>query len=777
MLSSKVTYRTLKKRQPLLVWHAKNSQVFLGFVSVFIATGSTHAVSVEDSHPTNTSVLPTIQLSAEKNLSTEQTKSYTVAQSTSSTGLALSLKETPQSVSVVTRQQLDDQAAQTIGDVLGHATGITFKELDNGGRTTYRARGFDISNYKSDGLSMLGQSGFSGAGNSIDMDLYDHVNIVRGANGLLGGTGDPSATIDLVRKLPFKEFSGNLKIRTGSWNKKNIVGDINLPLTQDGRIRSRLVISAEDSDSFREHQTLERQGVLASIAMDVSDDTTLTAGFQYENSETKGASWGTNVPIWFADGSRTSFSRKFNPVADWSKTEREGKTFFTSLESQLNNNWKLTTRYAHTERNDFNNIGVLKVNGSNKNFPHWNQDGSGAYLNAIHQEVDSKDNALDVALSRPFSLFGREHELMLGFNGSEIASSSWTFNSKNCQIAGKNGFSNNSCQYRIELPANWQTWQGNEYPNFVANRTGARAITHTTLYGGYTAARFNLMDDLSLITGVRRSNYKTYIDNYNAAGEKTSRASQNTTQVWTPYYGLVYDITKTYSLYASYTDVFTPQTQQDINGRILDPITGASYEAGIKGAWFDNNLNASFAAFKSLQKNLAVRDGIKTGPDNITPAYFAGTGRKIQGFETEISGALTSEWNLFAGYTYLGINDQSTLDRADPRHLFRLSTTYDVSNLINGLTIGSGMSWQSHTVTSPNPGRPIGNGVFDTSPVKVSGYALFDVMARYKINQNLSASLNVSNLFDKTYYREFGFYNGLIYGEPRRVTLTLQAGF
>lgn len=761
--SAKFICKTLKTRQLTSVKSIKSSQLFLGFMSVFITTGAVHAADDD------ISVLPTIKVSA------EQTPTYTVSKINSSTGLTLTAKETPQSVSVITRQQLDDTNAQSIGDVMGQATGITFNELDVGGRTTYRARGFDITNYKSDGLAIAGQSDFSGAGNSINMDLYEQVSIVRGANGLLGGTGDPSATIDLVRKLPKKEFGGSVKLRTGSWNKKSAVGDINVPLTQDGSVRSRLVVSSEDSDSFRERENVKRTAVLASIAADVSNDTTIGAGFQYDKKNEHGVSWGTNVPIWFADGSLTNFSRKFNPSADWSRAEYEGKTFFTSLDSQLANDWKLSMHYSHTESEALTNLGVVKVNGRGTNYPHWNQDGTGAYLNALHSESETKSDALDVSLSGPFQLFGRQHELMLGINGSETEKTDWGLN---CSIEGITGFSANNCQYRIELPTNWQTWQGNEYSDFVVSRTGASAKTTTTLVGGYVAARWSLMDDLSLITGVRRSFYKTYVNNYGTNGILTSQTAQNLQQVWTPYYGLVYKITPTYSVYASYTDVFNPQTQKKENGDILDPIVGQSFETGIKGAWFDNNLNASLALFRSKQQNNAIADTGKTVVGTTDQAYYEGSGQKSQGVETEVSGALSPNWNVFAGYTYLDVtkkDDDGLL--SDPKHLVRLRTTYNLSDYINGLTIGAGSSWQSKIDNTPNPGRPLGNNTYDTTPLVVKGYALFDAMARYDINKNLSASVNISNLFDKTYYRQYGFYNGLIYGEPRRFTLSLEAKF
>ncbi|MEB3766230.1 TonB-dependent siderophore receptor [Acinetobacter sp. MD2] len=738
----------------------RNSSSIFGIISLVLASSVVHAANTEG-NPTD---LPTIKVSAEKKAT------YTAQKTSSSTGLALSPKETPQSVSVITRQQLDDTNAQTIDDVMGQATGITFNQLDVGGRTTYRARGYDITNYKSDGLAISGGSGFSGAGNSINMDLYEQVNIVRGANGLLGGTGDPSATIDLVRKLPKKEFGGSLKLRTGSWDKKNAVGDINVPLTKDGSVRSRLVVSTEDSDSFRDHENLKRTGILASIAADVSDDTTIGAGFQYEKSNMHGASWGTNVPIWFTDGSETHFSRSFNPVTNWSKAEREGKTFFTFLESDLGNDWKLKTNYAHTQRNDLSNIGLLKVNNKKGGgYTIWNKDGTGAFLNAFHTDRASTNNALDISLAGKVNLFGRQHDLMFGLNGSQLQET--TYGSV-CNLDGMSG-----CQIRQHNKlVDWRTWTGNEFGDFLYSRTGASTKATTNLLGGYMAARWSLMDDLSLITGVRRSYYNTYTNNYTVDGQNSGQSAKNSAHAWTPYYGLVYNFAENYSAYASYTDIFTPQSEQKTNGDVLDPITGQSYEAGIKGAWFNNSLNASLAVFKTKQKNKAVRDGNNHVLDDLTKnAYLQGTGRETQGFETEISGAVTDNWNVSAGYTYLSVKDQSTADREDPRHLLRLHTAYNLSDYINGLTIGAGASWQSYTLNTANPGRPLSDD--KDTPLKVKGYALFDAMARYDINQNFSLGLNVSNLFDKTYYRQYGFYNGLIYGEPRRFTLTLEAKF
>ncbi len=231
--------------------HPSGSSVLLGLIALALTSAPAQARQPDAGATASPApaTLPAIEVTGQTDEPTETTRAYTVPATRASTGLTLSPKETPQSVSVVTRQQMDDQGMQSIGDVLGSTTGITFVELDNGGRTTYRSRGFDITNYKVDGLSIIGGSSFNGGGSgAINMDLYDRVSIVRGANGLMGGIGDPSATVDLVRKRPGRTLGASLILRTGSWNKKNAVSDINIPLAADGRVRSRLVFSGEDSD-------------------------------------------------------------------------------------------------------------------------------------------------------------------------------------------------------------------------------------------------------------------------------------------------------------------------------------------------------------------------------------------------------------------------------------------------------------------------------------------------------------------------------------------------
>ena len=706
--------------------------------------------------------------------------SYQQIYSSSSTGMRLEEKETPQAITNIPRQQMEDENIQTLDDAMTSVSGISVNEVDIGSRTTYRARGFNINNYKIDGLEFNGESGFSGVGGAVNMDLYESVSILRGANGLLGGTGDPSATVSLSRKKAYREFGVQGRVDFGSWRKRRAMADINTPLTQDGDLRARLVISGEDSHTFRDNENPQVFGLLATMTYDLSPDTSVTAGYEYDYKKHKGASWGTNVPIWFADGSRSDFSRSYHPVSDWSHTTRKNHTWFASLEQNLGSGWHADAHYSYSDLESINSFGVLKANSAGSTWGFFDKDTGLAYLNAMHSESEGKQHAFSVNLTGPFQLLGREHELIVGFNGQRTEETSYQFSGAlgNCNIDGH--VPGRGCQYRLDLPTNWQTWKGNEYGAPKTHRTDARGVTRTTNYGGYLATRLELTDSLKVILGSRYSLYRSHANDYDRDNAKSARRSEIDKKVWTPYVGLTLDVTPEQTLYASYTDVFKPQTQRDVSGNIIKPIVGESYEAGIKSSWLDDRLSSTVAVFHAKQTNVAQADDDRTVLDTGDQAYVAnGTGIKSTGLDLQLAGALTHRWNVYAGYTYMNVVDRSpnSSPRQDPRHSFRVSTTYRPDILGDKLTLGSSISYDSSTTSTPMPGRPLAGGGFDNRPIRQSGYMLAHVMARYDVNKHLSVTARVNNLFDKKYYREYGFYNGLIYGEPRNFMANVQVRY
>lgn len=700
---------------------------------------------------------------------------YTVESTRSSTGLDLTPRQTPQSVSSITRQQMDDRDIHTIEQALDTTPGVSTSKSEVGGRTDFRARGYSISNWKVDGLQFQGGSDFSGGGNALNMDLYERIDIVRGANGLLGGTGDPSATVNLIRKAPTRTFGGSAYATYGSWDKRRLGADLNLPLSEDGRLRSRVVMTQQDANSFRDNQSERSRAALANFEFDLDDATTLGAGYQYEYNKVVGGGWGANIPIWYRDGSTTNLPRSTNLVPSWSFGEYTTRTAFGSLEHRFDNDWALDLKVAQSTAEVLNHRGLAKVNSAGRGSygGYWDQDGSGAVLNGLHSSSDTTQQSAQIDLSGPFQLFGRTHQAMVGYNDSRTVAWSPEYT---CTMVGADRISAPSvgCQFRANngLPVtDWHNGVDSDY-GMLASRTGRHSKTTTRLQGMYAATRLSITDPLSVIVGVRTTDYSATTNNVSGV-----RSNQQNSGIVTPYLGAVYDLNDTYSLYASYTDIFNPQTAETESGTKVEPIRGKSYETGIKGEWLDGRLNASAAYFRTKQQNKAVLDDGLTTPTG-GDAYKAGTGQETDGIDLEIAGALTPNWNVYAGYTYLHFRRVDSDGRSDPSHLFKASTTYRLSGPLDRLTLGAGVKAQSNIRAISSPaGQPVNGVSAGATDVNWSGYAIWNAMAKYQVTDDTSVSLNVDNLFDKHYYTQYGFYAGAIYGDPRNMSVTVSTAF
>ncbi|PBJ81983.1 hypothetical protein CMZ84_12495 [Lysobacteraceae bacterium NML93-0399] len=441
----------------------------------------------------------------------------------------------------------------------------------------------------------------------------------------------------LTRKRPDRHFGGNASMSFGRWDRRRLAGDLSVPITADGGVRALVALSGESGDGFRDRETIDRRAGLFHLEADLGERTRLNAGYQTEATRMGGASWGANVPIWFSGGSLTDLPRSTNPVADWSTAKRSSATTFAGLTRLWDNGWTLTANVARTRNEAWGHYGIVKPNNlSGSRFGgFWNQDGSGGHLNAFHTEGDGVRDNVDVTLTIPLHVARREHQLMVGFNGYEAEAPGYTFNRALCSCAMGSfpTYNAGSCQYRAGAYVidDWRTWDGSA-PALRTFRTHARNVDTTRLYGGYVAGRFELAEPLHLVVGARLSQYRTWRDSYDAANASTRGNADRESDVVTPYAGIVYDISPNFSLYASHTDVFTPQGDvRDANDRRLDPLTGKSQEAGIKGEFFDGALNSSLSVFRNLQDGLAESTNV-LHPETGLTVYRAVDGVKSKGY-------------------------------------------------------------------------------------------------------------------------------------------------
>ena len=670
---------------------------------------------------------------------TEGTGSYTPGTIATATRLVLTPRETPQSISVVTRQVMDDFGLKSIDDVMRHTPGITVSTFDTE-RTNYYSRGFSIENFQYDGIPTLRNAQYSAGQTMTDMAIYDRVEVLKGATGLLTGAGAPGGTINLIRKKPTSEFKSSIELGAGSWDNYRTQVDVSGPLTETGNVRGRAVAAYQDKKSFLDHYSRKTGVYYGILEIDVTPDTLLTLGADYQDSDPKGSSWTGTHTIFDAVGNKLDLPRSFNNGPQWGSWQQYSRTVFATLEHNFDNGWVTKGQYNH------------QVNGYDAPLGYISQDSATASsIFASKYTGETTSDSLDVYASGPFDLFGREHELVIG---QSLSTSRW----KGKDYRGNVTYFNNSYDF--------YNWHGEAIePLWGAPSKFNDETTRQT--GTYITGRFSLTDEMHLLLGTR-------IANYQVTGTSDSEESGKVI----PYAGLTYDLNENFTAYASYSTIFKPQTEYRDNTRtMLDPDEGKNYELGVKGEFFEGRLNSSLAYFEVHETNRPVTDSAFNSLPTTDFTAYVGTKSKTKGYEAEISGELTPGWQLQAGYTHKIARDDDgkKVSTWEPEDQVSFYTTYKLKGNLDKLTVGGGARWQSAGwQTVRNWGYPGGgrSEKFTQEP-----YWLVDLMTRYQVTENLSATLNVNNLFDKHYYTNIGFYDSAYPGDPRNFMVTTRYDF
>ncbi len=665
---------------------------------------------------------------------TEGTGSYTTRSTSGATRLDLSLRDTPQSISVITRQQLDDFGLNNINDVLSRTTGINVEKIETD-RTYYSARGFDITQFLTDGLGLPFTNGEQEG--DVDTAIYDHIEVLRGANGLLSFTGNPSATVNFVRKRPTADFQGSAAVTIGSWNNRRLDVDLSGGLNASGSVRGRVVAADQDTESYLDRYELRKKIVSGILEADLGENTLITTGVTWQKNSPKSPMWGA-LPLYNTDGTPTDYPRSTSTASDWSYWDTATTQAFAQVDHDFGGGWKL--KGALNYRRIAQQGDLFYIYGT----PDATT-GEGLYSYPSRYTSAEKQYFADLYASGPFTL-GREHELVVGINAARN---------------DVNQFSLYSADIGTPLPPLTE-WNGTyPKPPFTASSDGAEF--HMRRQSAYATVRWNLADELKLITGLSTTHYKSSGQNYgipNAFNE--TRTS--------PFAGLVYDLNAHYSLYTSYAKIYNPQTQTDIDHHLLDPVNGDNLEAGIKAAWMDNRLNASFALFRSRQNNYAEVAGydLTTGQN-----YYRGINATSKGYELDVAGALTDRWELSAGFTQLQIHgdDGAHVRTYVPRQTFRLSTTYRLPWL-QGLRVGGTLRWQDAIVRDQESVDTLGRPIFTHQ----GSYALLGAMASYDFSPSWRATLNVDNLTNRKYISSLYWAQGF-YGAPTNWQLNVSYKF
>lgn len=648
--------------------------------------------------------------------------------------LPLKLKETPQSVSVIDHERLEQQNLFSLDEVMQQATGVTvqpFQLLT----TAYYVRGFKVDSFELDGVpALLGNL----ASSPQDMAVYERVEILRGSNGLLHGSGNPAATVNLVRKRPQKAFAASATLSGGSWDRYRGEVDIGGPLTESGNVRGRMVAAYEDRDYFYDVGQQDTQLLYGITEFDLSPDTLLTLGAQYQTIDSVTNMAG--VPM-AKDGSSLNLSRSTYLDVDWDRFKWTTRRVFGAVEQQLANDWKAKVAAEYQDADS----SLLYAGSFGAIDPLT---GDGGQLMGAAYKFESTQKSLDASLNGPFSLFGRKHELLLGSNYSQ----------------GETEQRSADFTTPLNVPVNVYRWDPHSVPKPGIGAYTSPGSTTTTSKGVYALTRFKLLDPLTLVVGARASWW-----DQDAPSDHLKPGRQIT-----PYGGLIWDVAQNWSWYGSYAEVFQPQTGQTWSGDLLKPVEGKTYETGIKGELMDGRLNVSLAAFRIDLENNPQVDPDHPGVGQNT-YYISGGKVRSQGFELESTGYITPDWSLFAGYTYTTTEYlKDTRNNAGdgyaeftPRHMLRVWSQYELPWQDRRWSVGGGAQAQSDFSTQSG-----------SVTMQQGGYALLNARVAYRIDEHWTASVNGNNLADRKYYQSLSNPNwNNRYGEPRSLNMTLRGTF
>ncbi|MFS0850340.1 TonB-dependent siderophore receptor [Novosphingobium panipatense] len=681
------------------------------------------------------------------------------------------LKDIPNTITLIDREQIEAQNLFTLEDALTATPGITVTGVGSED-PSYMSRGFAISNYLVDGTPTL-SFGFPAV--VPDLFFYERLEVLRGPAGLFSGSGNPAGSINLVRKRPLDEFKAQVALGYGSYQNFRGEVDVSAPLAPGVALRAGAMV--QDQDQFFDVGHRNRLAVFGVGKIDIGERTTFTVGASYDRFKPAVQSGLPGIAGGWdgSDGQLLDISRSTYLGADWNRFRSDIWSVFADLTHRISERWTIRASglYSDVERVDiYSYIGNQPVTATN------------GVTNQIAYRGDSfmKTRSFDFNALGTFPAFGRDQTLILGVDYQASSYQSYyTRLSNYAKIDVYDPVSPLEPPLNPYGPSAPYPVQGGT-PGQTATQNYGASDTRIEQYGAYGQLRFSPMDGLTATGGGRLTWWETTTQALlPAPGPKGGYTVEGR---FTPYAGLVWDVTSDWNVYGSYADSFTPQAapagRSRPEGKDIEPLVGAQYEVGTKLSLMDDRLLLSGAAYQIEQTNRLFND-----PDDATVVLQVGKVR-ARGVEAEAAGEILPGWRINGGYSYTRtkyIEDANAqyeglpLVPIIPKHSIKLFTNYkQQSGSLAGLSLGGGLTWFSSTYGGVPAVRNAAGVVTTRSTIVRQGsYAVVDLRAGYEIDERISLSVNVNNLLDKSYYARISSTGrGNYYGTPRTVFATLR---
>lgn len=722
-------------------------------VALLVATLSWQGIAAADQAParpaTNDSALQLQNLViTEQAPESQQSTGYQVQNSTAGTKTSTPLSETPRSVSVVTRQRIQDQGSQTLTDILGYVPGIfapPFAVGDGLAGDLFSIRGYNATDY---GYGLL-KDGLRLQGNRYDTTTepygLERTEVFRGPSSILYGENAPGGLVNLVSKKPTETAQGEAKFTYGSNNRRQLGVDVSGPLTDDNRILGRLVMLGRNADTQVDSVPDDRLYIAPSMTFNFSEDTALTLLSTYQRDRTKLLLGYPAAGTLLNNVNGKIGKDQFNGNPNWDDFERETWTLGYEFSHQINDVWQFrqNSRYMESRLN------------RHETWPNnLNRAGFGSTLSSTAYDRDNKSitYSVDNQFEGHFTSGALDSTVLLGASYD-----------------------------RTSFNQDWNAGLGGTYnvfsPVFSAVQPNASQYVQNSqldqhMYGAYGQLQSKYDNWIFLLGGRQDWVQSEYRNRASAARPGSAAIAATDLDGWDHRFswqtGLMYQFENGISPYVSYSTAFTPvQQSSQPNGDLLDPILSKQYEVGVKFEPKGWNTTFSAAVF-DLTKSRDVVAGSSGFSRQVGES-------KSQGLELEVNSDVTPNLSLVASYTYT----DARVTKDAPGSLFE-------DHQLTGIPRNQASTWATYRfLDGALSGLRLGGGVryFDntfayTAPtvygkLKTGDVTLVDALVGYDINEHWSVDVNAKNLFDKEYVSGCNNAGRCYWGEERTVLGTV----
>lgn len=656
---------------------------------------------------------------------------YAAKRSATGTKTDTPILETPASVQVVPRDIIEDQKAGTLKDVYENVSGVQQAGNTLNAQTEVLPiiRGFESPSLLRNGL----RSTVAGA---VDLINVERVEVLKGPASILYGALEPGGVVNYITKRPQARASHVFEQQAGSYDYRRTSGDSTGSMNSDGTLLYRFNFAQTNSGSFRNSVDLERTAIAPSLLLKIADQTELLLDVSYVREKQP---YDAGIPL-DANGNPMVSSSTFFGDPDLAGRTNEDLHAGYQLSHAVNGTWSIRNQLQfHRAHNKNESLRPRNISGNDLNLRYQNEDRVDDELQAV---VDGTARFSTGSVAHTF-LVGAEH------------------------IVQDTDFR----RFRVNVPAA----PISDHPGVDFTPPSGQVPTPDLSKTHWTA--LYLQDQMSLLEGGRlKLLLGGRFDDVTTRGSSGGVAAADVeARAFTGRAGLLYMLSSRHSAYASVSQSFRPQFAfaVDATGKPLDPETGRQYELGFKSSFFDDRLLTTVSLFDIEKKNVAVFDQARFNATGQS-AYFPGVKQRSRGVEFDAAGSLSRQLKVIASYAYTDTeilqNDGDPSQAGQPiggiaPHVARLWLTYDFdrSGPLAGLGIGGG---------ARHVGRS--SAQFDTTPL--AAYTVADLGVWY-VWKNMKASLNVKNLFDRSYIARAST-NAIAHpGAPRTVVASVSIGF